>query len=132
MRPQVDPNLIAGWIALAGSESGTPEHDQHFWAFGRVWELCRDEPEAAWQFILAVLETDRSDRIVQNLSAGPLEDLLAKHPQQAIGWVELEAKTNPHFASLLGGVWQNAMPDDVWARVQAVWDRRGWDGIPAA
>jgi len=22
------------------------------------------------------------------------------------------------------------MQDDIWARVAAVWDRRGWDGIP--
>lgn len=132
MRPHVDPNLVAGWIALTHSDSGTPEYNQHIWADHHVWELCSGDPEAAWQFILAVLEMDRSNPIMENLSAGPLEDLLAKHPQQVIEWVEQEAKTNLHFASLLGGVWQNAMPDDIWARVQAVWDRRGWDGIPAA
>lgn len=132
MRPHVDTNLVAAWIALTRSDSGTPGYDQHFWAFNRVWELSHNDPEAAWQFILAVLETDSSDRIIQNLSAGPLEDLLANHPHQAIEWVEQEAKSNPQFASLLGGVWQNVMPDDIWARVQAVWDRRGWDGIPAA
>jgi hypothetical protein len=44
--------------------------------------------------------------------------------------VETEARSNPLFAKLLGGVWQNEMPDHIWRRVQAVWDRRGWDGIP--
>ena len=60
MRPHVDANLVAGWIALTHSDSGTPEHDQHFWTFDRVWEMCNSDPESAWQFILAVLETDRS------------------------------------------------------------------------
>jgi hypothetical protein len=47
-----------------------------------------------------------------------------------IQYIEQEAKADPSFARLLGGVWQNAMTDDVWNRLQAVWDRRGWDGNP--
>ena len=66
------------------------------------------------------------------LSAGPLEDLLAYHGHLIIDRVEAEARRKPLFAKLLGGVWQNIMPDDIWTRVQAVWDRRGWDGIPEA
>jgi hypothetical protein len=112
------------------AKNGTPEYKSNFWAFDRVWRLCQQDPEAAWQFILAVLAEDRSNKVLQTLSAGPLEDLLSKHPYTMIKRVEAEARSNPHFAKLLGGVWQNRIPDDVWRRVQAAWDRRGWDGTP--
>jgi hypothetical protein len=94
--------------------------------------MCRTDPKGAWRFILGVLAADRSDRVMENLAAGPLEDLLARHPYVIIRMVEAEAKTNSHFARLLGGVWQNKLPEDVWQRVQAVWDQRGWDGIAPA
>jgi len=118
--------VIAAWIAMCKAERGTPEHDQQFWAFDRVWDMCRNDPDAAWRVILAVLEADQSNAVIERLSAGPLEDLLAKHPYDVIERVESEARRNPRFADLLGGVWQNAMPDDVWERVQAVWDRSTW------
>ncbi len=62
------------------------------------------------------------------LSAGAVENLLGYHGEQFIERVEAEARTNPKFASLLGGVWQSSMSDELYSRVQAVWDRRGWDG----
>jgi len=129
--PPSDPALITAWIALQKAQHDSPEYHQLFWAFDRVCDLINDDPDQAWDFILAVLATDRSPEIVGILSAGPLEDLLAYHPYDVIERVEAEARHNPHFASLLGGVWQNKMPDDIWKRVQAVWNRKGWDGIPA-
>lgn len=126
----VDPKLLADWLVLQHSEQGSEEYESAFWSFERVWELCCDEPEEAWEFILAALRADSSNKVKEILSAGPLEDLLSKHGQRVIQHVESEARRNPHFASLLGGVWQNAMPQEVWSRVQAVWNRGGWDGIP--
>ena len=64
------------------------------------------------------------------LAAGPIEDLLAKHGADFIDRVEAEARNDPNFAKVLGGVWKNEMPADVWARLQAVWDRKGWDSVP--
>jgi hypothetical protein len=58
-----------------------------------------------------------------------LEYLLSKHGGAMIGKVEAEAKSNPLFAKLLGGVWQNSMIDEVWVRVQVVWNRKGWDRV---
>ena len=40
-----------------------------------------------------------------------------------IGNVEREAKRDPSFAKMLGGVWKYQMTEEVWARLQAVWDR---------
>jgi uncharacterized protein DUF6869 len=96
----------------------------------KEWDLVEEHPEEAWRFVLAVLNKDRSKQILEVLSAGPLEDLLVKHGGTIIDRVEEEARANPMFAKLLGGVWKNSMTDDVWSRVQSVWDRRGWDDVP--
>jgi hypothetical protein len=88
------------------------------------------QPEILWTMILATHSRDQSIRPKQVLSAGPLENLLALHGEEFIDRVESEAHRDPSFARLLGGVWKNRMSDEVWRRVQAVWDRRGWDGIP--
>lgn len=100
------------------------------YAGDREYDLVREEPDVAWQLVLSVLRLDTSPEIQEVLSAGPLEDLLSKHGEFIIGRVELQAKADPAFARLLGGVWKNSMSESVWSRVQAVWDRSGWDGAP--
>jgi hypothetical protein len=55
---------------------------------------------------------------------------LAQHGDNFIDRVEAMAQSDPEFAKVLGGVWQNSMSDALWQRIQVVWDRRGWDGIP--
>jgi hypothetical protein len=87
-------------------------------------------PEVLWPMILAIHSRNQSIQIQGVLSAGPLENLLALHGEGFIDRVESEARRDPSFAKLLAGVWKNRMSDEVWQRVQAVWDRRGWDGIP--
>jgi len=76
MRPQDDTYLRDAWIAVHHVANGTPEHEALFWAWERVNTLCSNEPEEAFALILAVLAHDRSDRILANLAAGPLEDVL--------------------------------------------------------
>ena len=124
--------LAEGWVAYWLAEADSPERDSLFWVCEREWDLVREEPLLAWAMILEILKLNPSDKIQEVLSAGPLEDLLAKHGALVIELVETEAKKNQKFAQLLGGVWQNSMAEEIWARVQAVWDRRGWDGIPVA
>ena len=120
MPPHDDTKLRDAWMALYHTQEDTPEHDALFWAWERVNELCSDDPENALAFILAVLAHVESDRVLAVLAAGPLEDLMARHPYKMIARVEAEATTNPRSALLLGGVWQNAIPEDVWQRMQAV------------
>jgi hypothetical protein len=100
------------------------------WLSDVEYELRYNLPKDYWNLILAIHHKDQSIPIQQVLSAGPVEDLLAKHGESFIERVEEEARRDPQFAKLLGGVWKNRMTDEVWARLQAVWDRRGWDGIP--
>lgn len=89
-----------------------------------------EEPEKGRNAILAALENPRIEVHLGTLAAGPLEDLLSKHDENFIGRVEAEAKSNPKFAWFLGGVWRYQMTEEVWNRVQLVWDRGGWVGNP--
>ena len=118
------------WIRMTKAEPGSQVYEDNFWAFEVLDDLLSEDPEEGWLTILQILQQDQSPSIVENLSAGPLEDLLARHGSAFIDRIEAEAARNPAFAKLLGGVWQNRMTDDVWARVQAARDRRGWDGVP--
>jgi len=100
---------------------------------GEVFDLdlwAREEPEKAWETILEIQRRPEAEPHLEVLAAGPLEDLLSYNGPAFIDRVEAEAKRSPDFAFLLGGVWQCGMSNEVWARVQAVWDRKGWDGIP--
>ncbi|CAN7428320.1 hypothetical protein LJR129_002740 [Acidovorax sp. LjRoot129] len=122
--------LAECWIAYWQADKSSPDKEALSWVFDREWDLVRNEPLLAWSMILEILKLDTSNKIQEVLSAGPLEDLLDKHGYLVIELVEAEAKKNPKFAQLLGGVWESSMAEEIWARVQAAWDRRGWDGVP--
>jgi Family of unknown function (DUF6869) len=120
-------SLVEAWIRVMLKES-SDEHDPDFWAFSNLDRMIDDEPENAWSIILEILRRNQSSEILEVLSAGPVEDLLARHGEAFIERVENEARNDEDFAKLLGGVWQNTMSDEIYARVQRVWNRKGWDG----
>jgi len=121
--------LADNWIRYRYSAKGSSEREVTAWATD-LYDLEYDDPETLWLLILAIHAKDQSWRIRKVLSAGPVEDLLAKHGERFIDRVEAEARKDPKFAKLLGGVWKKGMTEGIWDRVRAVWDRRGWDGIP--
>jgi hypothetical protein len=66
-------------------------------------------------------------RVVGNLAAGPLEELLDRHGSLFIEAIEKEARSDRRMAWTLGGVWQSSMGNDIWARVQrAAGDNPYW------
>jgi hypothetical protein len=117
------------WIKYQRAPKGSQAQATCAWATD-LSDLVCDEPETPWLLILEIHRRDKSVLVQQGLSAGPVEDLLAKHGESFIGRVEVEARKDPSFATMLGGVWRNSMSDAIWDRLQAVWDRRGWNFIP--
>jgi hypothetical protein len=105
-----EEDLVENWIVSTKT----------FWANTRLSELCRHEPALALQVICDILRRDSSDKVVENLAAGPLEDLLVYHGPVVIDEVEALANGDPEFRGLLGGVWRNQIREDVWERVQAL------------
>ena len=116
--------LAKGWIEHhrhvdTGSDD-TRDRNEFFWAWEELHELVRREPDTAWAVLLDILNRDCSPPVMANLAAGPMEDLLAHHGPEFIDRVERQARQDVKFRSMLGGVWQNAMSDDIWRRVEAV------------
>ena len=74
------------------------------------------------------MKLDLNAKTIEVLAAGPLEQVLANHGEAIIDRVELLARIEPQFSSLLGGVWQNNMSEEVWIRVKKSSNRSGWDG----
>ena len=127
---KTDEEIADGYIALQHAPKKAKERDDLFWSFEAMCDVVESEPERALELILMILSRDDSAPVVQILAAGPLEDLLARHGAAIIGKVEAAARRNPKFAFLLGGVWPSSIAKNVWRKVEALRDRRGWDGIP--
>jgi hypothetical protein len=129
MTPIELDNQANAWVTHWLAPAGSPEYNASAWATDTYDLLCED-PETLWLLILAVHRKDQSLRVQGPLSVGMVENLLGMYGDQFIDRIEVEARTDPSFARLLGGVWQGQMSDQLWARLQAVWDLKGWDGIP--
>jgi Variant SH3 domain len=124
--------ISAAWIAYwtNGGQDNPHASDPYAWANVEVDWLEGNDPEKLWQVILDIYRRPDAAPLLGMLAAGPLENLLGLHGPAFIDRVESLAANDAQFAHALGGVWQFTMTDDIWKRVQAVSDHRGWDGIP--
>lgn len=119
--------LSEEWIKAEEMDDHSSKYNH--WSVDYVIELHTDgKLDELWSFILYTYKQGISNKVIEVLAAGPLEDLLASGGEKYIDEIEDLARKDPKFRNLLGGVWKNAMTDDVWQRVQNAWDRTGWDG----
>jgi len=93
--------------------------DDEFSAWEKLNDSIEAKPDEGWQLILELIAKTNSERVLGMIAAGPLEDLLAKHPHEVIDRIEQRALSDTKFRFCLGGVWQHATPDDVWRRLYA-------------
>lgn len=112
--------LVDKWIELQSLPQDSDEANSLMWAAEEFFALTDTEPQECWDVILEVVNKTDNEWVLTNLAAGPLEDLLALHPNESIVWLEREVPKNPRLKSILSGVWKNLIPDDVWERVQAL------------
>jgi hypothetical protein len=116
-----DPGvLVAGWIAHA--ERG-PKGKQYFWAWNGLYDLVHKDPEHAWPVIRKLVADAPSDRVLANVAAGPLQDLLVYHQWAFIDRLLAAAKSDARFRRCLWGSrgGSSRLDEEVRARVdQAV------------
>ena len=93
-------HLAEQWIEFWLLPENSPEQDALSWVTDREYDLVSENPDEAWFLILEILRRNSSNQILEVLSAGPLENLLAKHGERIIDAVESEAKANSSFATL--------------------------------
>ena len=100
-------------------------------------DFPESEPDLTWDTTLLVVrsynEADffakhktEAQKVCGQLAAGPIEDLLSFHGERFIEKLEDEARQDRRMAWMLGGVWQDQMPDEIWNRVQGAADRSYW------
>lgn len=109
--------LIDAYIQVAENEENSAAYKNNFWAYIAFDECVSNTPAQAYALVLSMLERNLSDRTLSFLAAGPLEDLLSKHGHDIIGRIEKDAKENEALRHALGGMWQNAMSEDIWQHV---------------
>ena len=69
MPPPDRDRLVTAWISYQHRFKESPtEDDPEQWAFDELSDLAWDDPEECWLVILAILERDHSDRIMEMLA----------------------------------------------------------------
>lgn len=121
----LDARLIAqGWIDLRTSKLTKRELALGEWANEALREAIYNDADYAFEIIEAIHELDPEQTQGEEFAAGPIEDLLAFQGVILIDRIEQKAREDTAFAFVLGGVYQNAMTDSVWERVQACRNRK--------
>lgn len=89
-----DERIIEGWF----------EHETNRWAFSDMNDLIDEDAPLAWSITLDLVARATDDEIAA-IAAGPLEDLIRKHP--ALVWPDVieKAHTDPRFLHALRCVW---------------------------
>jgi hypothetical protein len=116
--------LVASWLLLQTTPEIGSVREDLAWVVEKVWDLCDDAPNDAFEFILAVLEKDISSTTMAILSAGPLEALLRKHGPRIISRIERRAHRDANFTKLLSHVWKDTLSSKIWIRVQQVREKQ--------
>jgi hypothetical protein len=91
--------------------------DPNRWAVDAVMALQFSDPVRALEIAFIVARSTVDDWVLEILGAGPLEDLLVDDPT-LLDFIALEIGSNPRLKEALGFVWQNAMDDETWTKVQ--------------
>lgn len=100
------PECAKNWI----------EDAENCW--NHLWNLCRHDPEQAWEIIQAVYEEQPGARVLHRLAAGPLEDLLTEHGSKFIERVINLAAHDQGFRGVLRMVRNRGMPEETWEKIQ--------------
>jgi hypothetical protein len=86
------------------AEAYLRNHEEDFWAWEEVHRAVETDLSAGWKIILLLLERAASDRDVQYVAAGPLEDLIDRYGHKALDLAEEECKNNSQLRVALGTV----------------------------
>jgi hypothetical protein len=108
------------WIKLHYLPNKEREESHLFSAYEKLHELVRNDPEVAWCLLQKMWKLDSSDKMLANIAAGLLEDLLNNHGKIFIERVENATHSDPIFKKMLGAVWQSNISEDIWERIRAV------------
>src|SRR5258708_5549238 len=118
-----DAELISGYLTHAKTTTRDGTDAEYFDTAEQLDTLVTNEPERGWLLICEIIRkiSAEDEDILAYVAAGPLEDLLARHPHAFIDRIERLATSDAHFRRAVSGVWGgNSIPSDVRARLDTL------------
>ncbi len=120
-------DIASGWIAFylrcgrPTTAEGAQVHDEdpNWRAVHAVSDLRFADPARTLDIVFRIARTSSDDWVLENLGAGPLEDLIDSDPT-LLDPIALEAPASPALRFALQCVWQRDMSEDTWARLQRI------------
>lgn len=128
-----DEEIAEAWLTNCrdaiqlGSDSD--EATATFWAYSELDRLCSTDSDRALEIIRLIAKEKPEDRVIYNLAAGPLEDLLVRHGVRVIDRIERLAHEDASFLFLVSGVWPERMPPTVQPRIHSLIAKAESDGV---
>ena len=89
----------------------TDEHE-------RLAGLIHSVPDQALATMFGIMQMTDDQRVLGSLAAGPLEDFLGVHGEAYVDTIHTLALEYRRLREVLDGVWQGAMPKQVWHRIE--------------
>lgn len=88
-------NLANCWIVATQKQLlGEPLSNEKEEAIINLLDLIFDSPDGAFETILQIIEQQPSDRVLNCLGAGPIEELLVKYPEYLSRLIALVPNSN--------------------------------------
>ena len=120
-----DIEIARGWIAYHSRTERPddeplepPSDDDPDWcAVDQLMNLQFEDPLRALEIALFIAHQTNDERLLTNLGAGPLEQLLADDPT-LFDAVAIEARKSASLRTALAAVWKNDIPDETWQSIQ--------------
>lgn len=106
--------IVTAWIQRYENLKAKAETQ---WAYNELDDLSTSQPEVSIKIIFSIFENTQNEFVLDNLAAGPLEDVLARQGVKVIDDIEQYVKVNPDFCDVLSGIWENKIPVDILKRI---------------
>src|ERR1700744_528479 len=78
--------------------------EEDCWAWEEVHRVVEADLDDGWKLVLLLLERAASERDIQYVAAGPLEELIDRNGHKALDLVEEECKNNTRLRCAIGTV----------------------------
>lgn len=118
---KTDKELIArSWVERYQISTTKAETQ---WAYDKLDDLITINPKLALEIIIVIFNKTNDEFVLDNLAAGPLENLLVRHGNEIITDIEKYTLAHPKFSDVLAGIWSNGINASVLAKINSLLDR---------
>jgi len=74
---------------------------KNWWAWDKLDELCRKDPQGAWSVLMELVEQAQSRELLEDIGVGPLEDFVNYYAVEFIEKLESGAQSSEGLAQAL-------------------------------